>query len=120
MQLLTLNINDNIHYTHLMIDDLCNISGFTFSRIAIRLKISPSTIQKCRQFENRALRVNNFQKLLRLYCRVFFGDFRTVNIAKLVDANPEKFISHVPPIYRGVIGALAKSPLEAIIEHTNI
>ena len=56
-----------------MIYDLVNGAGFSYSRIAYRIKVSPSTIQKLATQWERKPRYQVFHRLLVLYHKVFQG-----------------------------------------------
>lgn len=99
---------DLVLYAHLMVDDLSGV-GFSYARIAKRLNVSASTMQKFNSLRERSLRDHTFCKLLAFYCRVFFGEFRLEKIEKLVNKDIQKYISHVPPNYQKFIHTLAKS-----------
>lgn len=100
---------DYISYTHAMIDALCEDANYSYSRIAKRLGISRSTIQKCRKFEDRRLRSKSFFKLVQLYCRVFFSTHRTSAINALVEHNEEAYLSKLPKMFRDQVKMIADS-----------
>lgn len=54
-----------------MIQDLVFGAGFSYSRIAYRMKVSPSTIQKLATDLNRKPRHHVFHALLGLHTKVF-------------------------------------------------
>ena len=60
-----------------MIFDLTQGAGYSYSRIAYRIKVTPSTIQKLATKSTRRPRLKIFQDLLTLYMRVFQGPFAT-------------------------------------------
>lgn len=103
---------DLVLYAHLMVDDLSSV-GFSYARIAKRLNVSSSTMQKFNSMRERSLRDHTFCKLLAFYCRVFFGDYRLEQIERLVNKDIQKYISHIPPNYRKFIYILAKTELSS-------
>ena len=56
-----------------MIFDLVQGAGFSYSRIAYRLKVTPSTIQKLATMPERQPRLKLFQSLLALHLKVVQG-----------------------------------------------
>jgi hypothetical protein len=58
-----------------MIYDLVNGADFSYSRIAYRIKVSPSTIQKLATNWARKPRYPVFHRLLVLYHKVFQGGY---------------------------------------------
>jgi hypothetical protein len=57
-----------------MIYDLVYGAGFSYSRIAYRIKVSPSTIQKLATHWQRKPRYPVFHRLLALYQKVFYSE----------------------------------------------
>ena len=57
-----------------MIYDLVDGAGFSYSRIAYRIKVSPSTIQKLATHWDRKPRHPVFHRLLSLYQKVFHSE----------------------------------------------
>jgi hypothetical protein len=60
-----------------IINDLVIGAGFSYSRIAYRIRVSPSTIQKLATNPNRKPRHYVFHALLCLYFKVFQGQHVT-------------------------------------------
>ncbi|MCD6048588.1 MAG: hypothetical protein K0S08_2235 [Gammaproteobacteria bacterium] len=58
-----------------MIYDLVVGAGFSYSRIAYRLNVSPSTIQKLMTFPGRRPRAQALYDLEKLYYKVFQGQY---------------------------------------------
>lgn len=73
-------------YWIFMIRELVDGAGYSYSRIAKRIGVSPSTIQKLATHQNRQPRHLVFHKILCLYHKVFFGPFLTEKV-KLYLAN---------------------------------
>lgn len=104
-----LSVEEMIISIHGMIDDLYNICGYSYARIATRIFVSPSTIQKCRQYRHRCLRSKSFYNLILLYCRIFFGEYRLEHISEIVRKDEKHFISRLPEAFRGRIDELSKA-----------
>ena len=68
-----LNNSDLIPYWVEIINDLVMGGGFSYSRIAYRIKVSPSTIQKLATNLQRKPRHYVFHALLWFYFKVFQG-----------------------------------------------
>ena len=60
-----------------IIFDLVQGAGYSYSKIAYRIKVTPSTIQKLATKSTRRPRLKIFQDLLTLYIKVFQGPFVT-------------------------------------------
>jgi hypothetical protein len=58
-----------------MIVDLVIGAGYSYSRIAYRLNVSPSTIQKLATHPDRRPRFKLFDALLKLHHKVFCGQY---------------------------------------------
>lgn len=63
-----------------MIYDLVHGAGFSYSRIAYRIKVSPSTIQKLATHWHRTPRHPVFHRLLTLHQKVFHYNQTTPQI----------------------------------------
>ena len=77
------------------IRDLLEGADYNYSRIAYRIKCSPSTIQKLANHFHRRPRHNVFYPLIALYYRVFQGPFATPKARAFLE---QKQLSKKPPV----------------------
>ena len=77
-----------------MIRELVDVAGYTYSRIAKRMNVSASTIQKLATQNGRKPRQNVFILLVCLYYRVFYGPYRTPQIIHYLETQA------IPVLYR--------------------
>jgi hypothetical protein len=80
----------------IMIRELVDVAGYTYSRIARRINVSASTIQKLATQPGRKPRQNVFFRLMCLYYRVFYGPYRSPQIVNYVAKKPECILNRVP------------------------
>lgn len=103
-----LNAQEMAYSCYEMIKYLHDTAGYSYSRIAMRMGVSASTIQKCHMIKGRVLRWKNFYQLMLLYCRVFFGDFRTFEFAREIDADLQRYINCLPRQFRAYYKTFAR------------
>lgn len=79
-----------------MIRELVDVAGYTYSRIARRINVSASTIQKLATQQGRKPRQNVFFRLMCLYYRVFYGPYRSPQIINYLEMQPHSTLMRVP------------------------
>lgn len=79
-----------------MIRELVDVAGYTYSRIARRINVSASTIQKLATQLGRKPRQSVFFRLMCLYYRVFYGPYRSPQIIHYLERQPHSTLMRVP------------------------
>lgn len=88
--------DSNEAYWVTMIRELVDVAGYTYSRIARRINVSASTIQKLATQQGRKPRQNVFFRLMCLYYRVFYGPYRSPQIIGYLEQQPSSILMRVP------------------------
>ncbi len=73
----TFSMNEHAPYWVELIHDLVFGAGYSYSRIAYRIAVSPSTIQKLATHLSRKPRMRVLQPLINLHFKVFQGQYVT-------------------------------------------
>lgn len=83
-------------YWVVMIRELVDVAGYTYSRIAKRMNVSASTIQKLATQAGRKPRQNVFFLLMCLYYRVFHGPYRSPQIIHFTETQAYSILDQLP------------------------
>lgn len=83
-------------YWVVMIRELVDVAGYTYSRIARRIHVSASTIQKLATQSGRKPRQMVFFRLMCLYYRVFYGPYRSPQVIAYVEHQTAPVLMRVP------------------------
>jgi hypothetical protein len=83
-------------YWLVMIKELVEIAGYTYSRIARRINVAPSTIQKLATHPGRQPRQRIFYRLMSLYYKVFHGPFRSSEVIQYVEQQKYSVLEQIP------------------------
>lgn len=86
-------------YWVVMIRDLVDVAGYTYSRIAKRMNVSPSTIQKLATQDGRRPRQNVFFQLMCLYFKVFYGSYRCPKVIHYVETQASSVLDRIPQAF---------------------
>lgn len=79
-----------------MIRELVDVADYTYSRIARRIQVSASTIQKLATQPKRKPRQSVFYRLLCLYYRVFYGPYRSSQVVCYLEQQACPVLSRIP------------------------
>lgn len=88
--------NLNHVYWLFIIRDLIQGAGYNYSRIAKKVGVSPSTIQKLITHPGRRPRQYIFESLLVLYHQVFNGPYVTQSAFNYLQKRPFDVLAHLP------------------------
>lgn len=83
-------------YWVVLIRELVDVAGYTYSRIAKRMNVSPSTIQKLATQSGRRPRQHVLFLLMCLYYRVFYGPYRSPQIIQFVTTQGSSILARIP------------------------
>ena len=82
-----------------MIHDLVNGAGYSYSRIAYRAGVSPTSIQKLATIPNRIPRQRNWLNLIKVYYHAFYrkgAELSAKNYIKHKTNNRLKWVANIP------------------------